>query len=208
MALIGGGMLFTHVHTVAPYANVAAGVYITHVVMGLTALGIGAARLLQDAIPKYRRPLGVVFATLMCVESILLITYNEGLPWFIGYGQYQRWAIHANGTVAPYGPIRGELTFDPSNQRMDLYVYDKLKNDPVPVPARQVDMLISQGYNEMTVPLAAVGDGDMAWHFSAVEPALKNISAFCAGGAADRLEDEDGVFRSVGGGFDQTGAAE
>ena len=26
MALIGGGMLFTHVHTVAPYANVAAGV--------------------------------------------------------------------------------------------------------------------------------------------------------------------------------------
>ena len=30
MALIGGGLLFTHVHTVAPYANVAAGVYVQH----------------------------------------------------------------------------------------------------------------------------------------------------------------------------------
>src|SRR5581483_11953673 len=57
MALIGGGLLFTHVHTVAPYANVAAGVYIAHVVLGLTALCIGAARLLQDGLPKYRRPL-------------------------------------------------------------------------------------------------------------------------------------------------------
>src|SRR4051812_48131796 len=34
MALIGGGMLFTHVHTVAPYANIAAGVYVAHVTLG------------------------------------------------------------------------------------------------------------------------------------------------------------------------------
>lgn len=54
MALIGGGMLFTHVHTVAPYANVAAGVYIAHIVMGLTALGIGATRLAQDSFPRFR----------------------------------------------------------------------------------------------------------------------------------------------------------
>ena len=54
-ALIGGGLLFTHVHTVAPYANVAAGVYIAHVVMGLTALGIGVARLAADAAPRFKR---------------------------------------------------------------------------------------------------------------------------------------------------------
>jgi uncharacterized membrane protein len=54
MALIGGGMLFTHVHTVAPYANVAAGVYVAHVTMGLVALAIGASRLLADALPRGR----------------------------------------------------------------------------------------------------------------------------------------------------------
>ncbi len=87
MALIGGGMLFTHVHTVAPYANVAAGVYIAHIFMGLTALGIGAARLLQDAVPRYKNAFALLFAILMCTESVLLITYNEGLPWYIGYGR-------------------------------------------------------------------------------------------------------------------------
>ena len=37
-ALVGGGLLFTHVHSNAPYANVAAGVYIHHTVMGFIAL--------------------------------------------------------------------------------------------------------------------------------------------------------------------------
>ena len=56
MALIGGGLLFTHVHTVAPYANVAAGVYVQHMVLGVdVALSIGAARLLQDGWPRHRR---------------------------------------------------------------------------------------------------------------------------------------------------------
>ncbi len=80
MALIGGGLLFTHVHTVAPYANVAAGVYVAHTVLGVVALSIGAARLLQDAVPKFRPQFAGAFAALMCVESVLLITYNEGLP--------------------------------------------------------------------------------------------------------------------------------
>ena len=86
LALIGGSMLFTHVHTVAPYANVAAGVYIAHVIMGLTALSIGATRLAQDFLPNWKRGLAVSFALFMAIESVLLITYNEGLPWYIGYG--------------------------------------------------------------------------------------------------------------------------
>jgi uncharacterized membrane protein len=192
MALIGGGMLFTHVHTVAPYANVAAGVYIAHIVMGLTALGIGAARLLQDALPRQRRFFAVVFAALMCVESVLLITYNEGLPWYIGYGHYNRWGSHtitgetasldpswhSNGTIAPYGPIRAELTFDPSNQKLDLYVMDRMTTTPVPVSAKQVNALISLGYNEFSVPLAAEGDAPSASHFTATAPFLKNTLAF------------------------------
>src|SRR4051794_2417384 len=111
MALIGGGMLFTHVHTVAPYANVAAGVYVAHVVMGLVALTVGASSLLADAFPRRRAALNLLFAVCMGVESILLITYNEGLPWYIGYGRYNRWGSHG-GAVAPYGDVRAELTFD------------------------------------------------------------------------------------------------
>jgi len=180
MALIGGGMLFTHVHTVAPYANVAAGVYIAHITMGLTALGIGAARLLQDALPRFRKPFALLFAILMCAESLLLITYNEGLPWYIGYGHYNRWGSHHNGTIAPYGPIRAELTFDPSTQLLDVYVKDRFSETPAPVAAGQVNLLISRGYTEIGVPLRADGNSNPASHFSAYAPFLKNTPAFCA----------------------------
>ncbi|MDP9173636.1 MAG: hypothetical protein M3O30_07195 [Planctomycetota bacterium] len=179
MALIGGGMLFTHVHTVAPYANVAAGVYIAHVVMGLTALGIGATRLLQDGLPKYRRVLSVAFATLMCLESVLLVTYNEGLPWYIGYGRYNRDGPHA-GTVAPYGPIRAELTFDAKSNRLDLYVLDRFKNTPAPVPTSAVTVLISRGYTETGITLTAENGGPAASHFSAAAPFLKDAFSFSA----------------------------
>ncbi len=183
MALIGGGMLFTHVHTVAPYANVAAGVYIAHITMGLTALGIGAARLLQDGFPKFKKPFAVIFAVLMCTESILLITYNEGLPWYIGYGHYNRWGVHADGSrdpnspIAPYGPIRAQLSFNPSNQQLDLYVKDRFTETPVPVPTDQVNLLISRGYSEIAIPLQS--DQSHA-HFSANAPFLKNVMAFSA----------------------------
>jgi uncharacterized membrane protein len=186
MALIGGGMLFTHVHTVAPYANVAAGVYIAHICMGLTALGIGAARLLQDAWPRFKNAFALLFAILMCTESILLITYNEGLPWYIGYGDYNRWGVHPDGTrdphapIAPFGPIRAQLNFDPSSQRLDLYVKDRFTESPVSVAARKLNLLISRGYTEIGVPLTADGDSNSASHFSAIAPFLKDTPTFSA----------------------------
>jgi uncharacterized membrane protein len=183
MALIGGGMLFTHVHTVAPYANVAAGVYIAHIVMGLTALGIGAARLAQDSFPRFRHAFALLFAILMCVESVLLITYNEGLPWYIGYGRYQRWGTFADGTrdekspIAPYGPIRAQLNFNPDTQRIELSTKDRFTETPVPVRAREVNLLISRGYSEIGIPLEA---DESQTHFSASAPFLKNVMAFSA----------------------------
>ena len=183
MALIGGGMLFTHVHTVAPYANVAAGVYIAHIVMGLTALGIGAARIAQDSFPRFRRPFALLFALLMCVESVLLITYNEGLPWYIGYGRYQRWGTFADGTrdekspIAPYGPIRAQLNFNPQTNQLDLFIKDRFTETPIAIPAEQVNLLISRGYSEIGIPLAA----DAAHsHYTANAPFLKNVMAFSA----------------------------
>ncbi len=186
MALIGGGMLFTHVHTVAPYANVAAGVYIAHITMGLTALGIGAARLLQDALPRFKKPFALLFAILMCTESILLVTYNEGLPWYIGYGHYNRWGVHADGTrdanapIAPFGSIRAQLNFDPSTQQLNVYVKDRNTETPVKVAASQVTLLISRGYAEIGVPMKSDDGSDSASHFSAYAPFLKNAPAFCA----------------------------
>ena len=182
-ALIGGGLLFTHVHTVAPYANVAAGVYIAHVVMGLTALGIGVARLAQDAAPRFKRAFELLFVSLLCAEAVLLVTYNEGLPWYIGYGRYQRWGAFADGArderapIAPYGPLRAQLNFDPQTQLVVVSIKDRFTEAPVPIPARQIDLRISRGYEEIGVLLEA----DAArTRFSGTAPSLANVMAFSA----------------------------
>lgn len=177
MALIGGGMLFTHVHTVAPYANVAAGVYVAHVVMGLTALAIGASALLADAYPRGRAAFNVLFAVCMCVESILLITYNEGLPWYIGYGRYNRWGLHG-GPVAPYGDVRAELCFDNATQTLDVHVLDRFKDEPVSVKQAELDLLIARGYEETAVTLRE--HDERSGTFSARAPFLKDVPAFSA----------------------------
>ncbi len=180
LALVGGGLLFTHVHTVAPYANVAAGVYIAHMVMGTIALSIGASRLLEDAVPKHRRTFATLFAVLMCVESILLITYNEGLPWYVGFGRYNRWGPHG-GTVAPYGSIRAELTFDNDSQMLDVYVLNRFEDEAQAVPTSQVELLIDQGYHETsTVLRAADGDTPTSSHFRAHAPWLRDVAYLSA----------------------------
>jgi hypothetical protein len=179
LALIGGGLLFTHVHTVAPYANVAAGVYIAHMIMGTIALSIGVARLLEDAVPKHRRTFATLFAVLMCVESVLLITYNEGLPWYVGYGRYNRWGPHG-GTVAPYGAIRAELTFDNDSQMLDVYVLNRFKDESQSVPASQVELLVDQGYRETSTVLRSTDGGDDSSHFRAHVPWLKDVAYLSA----------------------------
>lgn len=177
LALIGGGLLFTHVHTVAPYANVAAGVYVQHMVMGTIALSIGAARLLQDAWPKRRQLLAVGFACLMCAESVLLITYNEGLPWYLGYGTYNRWGPH-EGTVAPLGAMRAELQYTNANQSLDLYLLDRFTDAPASatVDPAQVNVLIGRGYSNVAVPMQQQGGS----HFTASVPWMKDTPAFSA----------------------------
>jgi uncharacterized membrane protein len=181
MALIGGGMLFTHVHTVAPYANVAAGVYLWHITMGIVALLTGATALLGSAWPRFKRPLAGAFALLMCVEAILLITYNEGLPWYAGYGAYNRWSARG-GTVAPYGAVRAELTFDPATQNFDAYVMHRHEQTPVHVPARELTLLVARGYQETAVTLSAADEmsHNGSSHFRGRAEFLRDAPAFCA----------------------------
>ncbi len=183
MALAGGGLLFTHVHTVAPYANVAAGVYIAHIVMGLTALAIGAVRLAQTAMPRLKRAFDVLFIALLWFESGLLITYNEGLPWYIGYGRYERWGTFANGSrdegapIAPYGPIRAQLNFDPRTQQLIVSIKDRFSEAPAPIRAKQINLWVSRGYEEIGVLLHGDATGT---RFAARAPFLDNVMAFSA----------------------------
>lgn len=141
-ALVGGALLFTHVHSNAPYANVAAGVYIHHTVMGFVALLIGAVKLLEEhqfrqqkeraLLPTstwLARGLAGAYPCLMALEALILINYNEGLPWFLGYAHLSRVAPH-HGLIAPLASNRAELTFNPSTQQLALYLYKQINNGP------------------------------------------------------------------------------
>ncbi len=158
MALIGGSLLFTHVHSVAPYANVAAGVYIAHVVLGVIALSIGAARWLQDFFRDAGARLGADFAGLMAIESVLLIRYNEGLPWFICYGDYERWGPGKDPsvTVAPFGSFRALLSVNQGSG--ELYVAFRTRFDNEKAVELKLDaapvLVLTQGAREIAIPLA------------------------------------------------------
>lgn len=85
LALAGGGILFTHVHTGAPYSEVAMGVYIHHFYIGLLALMCGGVKMLELALPEQRRLWDTLWVLLLFVVSFALLKYNEGMPWFLKY---------------------------------------------------------------------------------------------------------------------------
>lgn len=85
LALSGGGILFTHVHTGAPYSEVAMGVYIHHFYLGILALMCGGVKMLELAVPQYQRVWDSIWIGLLYVVAFALVKYNEGIPWFLQY---------------------------------------------------------------------------------------------------------------------------
>jgi len=83
LALVGGGLLFTHVHSVAPYSNRAVGVYLHHLVMGIIALCAGAVSLWEAWSPIKGGRRAYLWPGILLVESVLLVFYNEDIPWFV-----------------------------------------------------------------------------------------------------------------------------
>lgn len=83
LALAGGGILFTHVHTGAPYSETAVGVYLHHFALGFLALVCGTIKLLELSMPERIRVWNVAWVILLFMVSGALITYNEGIPWFM-----------------------------------------------------------------------------------------------------------------------------
>ncbi len=180
LALIGGGLLFTHVHTVAPYANVAAGVYINHITMGFVALAIGAVKLLDDALPNKVRWRALLFPSFLGLQSFLLLTYTEGIPWWAGIGHYNRWGPDG-GCIASFGKERAELVFDPASATLDVRVLDRFADDPVSIAATNADVIVARGYEETAVPLIAVdATNGTASHFRGRALFLKDAPQFDA----------------------------
>ena len=82
LALAGGGILFTHVHTGAPYSDTAIGVYLHHFLLGLLAILCGGVKLLELSLPHKTKVWGVLWVVLLFCVSFSLLSYNEGIPWF------------------------------------------------------------------------------------------------------------------------------
>lgn len=87
LALAGGGILFTHVHTTAPYGEAAMGVYFHHMTLGTLALLCGAVKMLDLSHPEGRKLWNRCWIVLLFMISAALLMYNEGVPWYFGGGQ-------------------------------------------------------------------------------------------------------------------------
>jgi uncharacterized membrane protein len=137
MAAIGGGLLFTHVHTNAPYTNVAVGVYLNHTAMGIASFMVAAAVLLADLFPGSRRIM-LLFPLALLIEGVLLASYNEDLPWFLGYHRILNRAAHG-GVLAHVPSGRAELTFDKDSGAMDIYFMGSHDDKPVALGAARLE---------------------------------------------------------------------
>ena len=84
LALAGSGILFTHVHTTAPYSDTAMGVYFHHMTLGTAALFAGGVKMLDLSIPEGHRLWNRLWIFMLFLISALLLMYNEGIPWYLG----------------------------------------------------------------------------------------------------------------------------
>jgi uncharacterized membrane protein len=203
-ALVGGALLFTHVHSNAPYANVAVGVYLHHTVMGGIALAIGAVKLsentLQGTAPQRRlRGLAWTYACLMLLEAVFLLNYNEGLPWFLGYRHLSLSAPH-QGLIAPLGRDRAELTYDPATTRLDVYTLGQSDDRSCGDGRDTLQAVVHVGTEATVVPLRCVlgADGGVHWtgtaSFLRAEPLFQaQVSASHPGGPTEVADFEPWV---------------
>ena len=83
LALVGGGMLFTHVHTGAPFSSTAMGVYVQHFAVGCLALACGGVKMMETVRPDLKKLWDRCWILLLVVIAINLIWYIEGFPWYI-----------------------------------------------------------------------------------------------------------------------------
>lgn len=177
MALAGAGALFTHVHTNAPYTTNAIGVYLNHAALGLTALWVAAAVLTEDAWPA-RRAVALLFPAALLCESLLLLRYDENLPWFLGYHSIAAEAPHG-GVLAQLPAGRAELVFTPERGDLDVFFYQSRSAASRPIAAALLTGELQAA--SQRVPLqftAAPGQRGGYDHFRASAPWLRGVPLF------------------------------
>lgn len=172
MAAIGGGLLFTHIHTNAPYTNVAVGVYLNHAALGLAAFAVAVAVLLADAFPQSKR-VALLFPLALALEGGLLLTYNEDLPWFLGYDKISNQPLHG-GVLSHLEGGRGELTFDGKTGRLDLYLLGSHDDKPLTRPETQLPAAIEARQRTFPALFTKVGEG----HYQVQLPWLREVPVF------------------------------
>lgn len=149
MAAIGGGLLFTHVHTNAPYSNAAVGVYLNHLALGIVALLLAGILLAADRLPDSRL-VSMLFPTLLLVEGLLLASYNEDLPWFAGYNRILNKPAHG-GLLAHVHGGRAELVFHSTDGSMDVYLMHAHDAEVMPLNAATLRGVIEAGQHRFPI---------------------------------------------------------
>ncbi|MEW6283053.1 MAG: DUF2231 domain-containing protein [Candidatus Eremiobacterota bacterium] len=86
LALVGGGLLFTHLHTSAPYADSAIGVYLHHFFLAGLALSCGVVKMLDLAAPEGHKLWRTFWIVLLVLIALALLNYTESMPWWLGGG--------------------------------------------------------------------------------------------------------------------------
>ncbi len=186
LSLAGGALLFTHIHSAAPYADVAIGVYMYHTVMASISLAIGVVKLSEEkfSLNPYW------FPGLIAVEAVLLLTYTEGMPWFLGYERFLREGPHNEGFTSQVGRGRAELVYDPDSTRMQVYLYELREDKPWEVAAQPMAAKVFVGRRVTSATLLPSGPG----RFEAPMPFLRGRKIFAVEiavpGTGDRVEFE------------------
>ncbi|MBM3461903.1 MAG: DUF2231 domain-containing protein [Armatimonadetes bacterium] len=172
LAIIGGALLLTHIHSVAPYSNVAVGVYLHHCVLGLLALGIGFLKLYETHVPAARWAV----PSMMALLGLVLLTYNEGLPWYLGNVRHPRPGPN-QGLVAQIGQRRGELVFE--NGVLEVRFWKLHEDTPAPLRATAASAVVRAGGRSTLLPLTPVDVGEEGIaHFRAAAPFLEASTVF------------------------------
>lgn len=190
LALAGGGLLFTHIHSVSPYSDVAIGVYMYHMVMASVAVSIGVVKLLEERL----RLSGYIFPALIAVEAVLLLTYTEGMPWFLGYQPMLRDGPNPEGLTSQIADHRAMMVFE--SDTLHVRFYELEEDTPRELPLEPIPALVHAGRQTTAILLQP----RTASHFCAEAAFLRHVPIFTLEILKpERLEFEPWTSWTVGG---------
>lgn len=83
LALVGGGLLLTHIPTGSPYAESTIGLHLQHLLIGTLALIGGWLKFIEQSLSKRSLSMRTAWTTVLFMIAAILITYEENIPWYL-----------------------------------------------------------------------------------------------------------------------------